>query len=160
MAKEKRSWARQSEAFWRAHHEAAQRLESTTVLRGARHPAQGVGQLAGEVQSPAAARERKLLYPAGGHRQFERQVQADMRTRPARDIFRISSFLLSGLIFAARAGAACARGPPAAAPRHRALVQLQHRFRHGRARHRAAPRFQPIVHGTRRHARACGMIGE
>src|SRR5229473_7933812 len=33
----------------------AQRLESTAVLRGGRHPAQGFWQLAGEVQSRATA---------------------------------------------------------------------------------------------------------
>jgi hypothetical protein len=52
MASEVRSWTRQGEAFWLAHHEAWKRRinESTAVLRGRRHPAQGFWQLAGEVQ--------------------------------------------------------------------------------------------------------------
>jgi hypothetical protein len=42
--------------------QGASRLESTAVFRGAGHPAQGFWQLPGEVQSRAAAPERKPLY--------------------------------------------------------------------------------------------------
>jgi hypothetical protein len=51
MADESLSRARYGESFWRAHHEAWRRgLESARVLRGSGHPAQGVRQLAGQVQ--------------------------------------------------------------------------------------------------------------
>jgi hypothetical protein len=51
MADEVLSRERYGEAFWRAHHVVA--TESTRVLRGSGHPAQGVRQLAGEVQGRA-----------------------------------------------------------------------------------------------------------
>jgi hypothetical protein len=54
MASEIRSWTRQGEAGAPRGVEA-QRLKSTAVLRGGRHTAQGLWQLAGEVQSRATA---------------------------------------------------------------------------------------------------------
>jgi hypothetical protein len=56
MAEENRSWARQSEAFWRAHHEAWKRsdLNQREYCEAQGIPLKGFGQLAGEVQSRAA----------------------------------------------------------------------------------------------------------
>ena len=66
MAGEHRPRQRYGEAFWRAHHEAWKCgvLKSTGVLRGAGHPAEGVWQLAGEVQSRAAAAAAQAALPA------------------------------------------------------------------------------------------------
>jgi len=61
-----RTRERYGEAFWRKHHEAWQQsaLNSTRVLRSARDSAQGVRQLAGEVQSGAATAIAQAALPA------------------------------------------------------------------------------------------------
>ena len=66
MVDENGAWARQSEAFWRAHHEAWKRsdLKSTAVLRGRGHPAQSVRQQAGDLQGRATAARTQAALPA------------------------------------------------------------------------------------------------
>src|SRR6266511_423973 len=54
MSEEMHSRVRYGEAFWRAHHEAWRRSE-LRVLRGSGDSAEGIRQLAGEVQSGASA---------------------------------------------------------------------------------------------------------
>jgi hypothetical protein len=51
MVDENGAWTRQSEAFWRAHHEAWKRsdLNQRQYCDGGGHPAQGVWRLANEI---------------------------------------------------------------------------------------------------------------
>ena len=66
MADEHRARARYGEAFWRAHHEAWKRsdLNQREYCEAAGHSAEGVRQLAGEVQGRAAAGGAQAALPA------------------------------------------------------------------------------------------------
>lgn len=68
MASEHRSWTRQGEAFWRAHHEAWKRsdLNQREYCAGQGIPLKAFGNWRAKFMAEPQAPERKLLYRRGG----------------------------------------------------------------------------------------------
>ena len=64
MADEHRSWARQREAFWRAHHEAWKRseLNQRQYCEAERIPLKAFGNWRAQFKAEPQVPERKLLY--------------------------------------------------------------------------------------------------
>lgn len=64
MADEHRSWARQGEVFWRAHHEAWKRseLNQRQYCQAERIPLKAFGNWRAQFKAEPQAPERKLLY--------------------------------------------------------------------------------------------------
>ena len=68
MAEENRSWARQSEAFWRAHHEAWKRsdLNQREYCEAQGIPLKGFGNWRAKFKAEPRTPERKLLHRRQG----------------------------------------------------------------------------------------------
>ena len=68
MAEENRSWTRQSEAFWRAHHEAWKRsdLNQRRYCEAQRIPLKAFGNWRAKFKAEPQPPERKLLYRRRG----------------------------------------------------------------------------------------------
>lgn len=68
MAEEKRSWTRQSEAFWRAHHEAWKRsdLNQRQYCETQGIPLKAFGNWRAKFKAEPQPPERKLLYRRRG----------------------------------------------------------------------------------------------
>ena len=64
MASEHRSWTRQSEAFWRAHHEAWKRsdLNQRQYCEAEGIPLKAFGNWRAQFKAEPQLTERKLLY--------------------------------------------------------------------------------------------------
>jgi hypothetical protein len=64
MADEHRSWARQREVFWRAHHEGWKRseLNQRQYCEAERIPLKAFGNWRAQFKAEPQAPERKLLY--------------------------------------------------------------------------------------------------
>src|SRR5436853_6426743 len=68
MAEENRSWTRQGEAFWRAHHEAWKRsdLNQRQYCEAQGLPLKAFGNWRAKFKAEPRAPERKLLYRRRG----------------------------------------------------------------------------------------------